>query len=371
VAPDHIGERSRVIYLCLQATQEGQASYAHVHEIVSGLRDLGWEIVLYEPSCKSATSRGAFARFVQFVIVQARLVLNLRKVDIVYIRNHFAAFLTAAWAKVLRVSFVVEVNGPYEDMFTAYPWIRRYRWLFVWLARTQMKWASALITVTPELRDMVLKDAGNKHVQVIPNAANIEVFNPRAKTTHKLPKSFAAFFGGLAVWQGVDTLCAAIRHPNWPTDVSLVIMGDGVDRHKVEQLSAENPNVLYLGTVPYHQVPGIVAQSVGGLIPKNNVGGHLKTGLSPLKLYETLACGVPAVVTDIPGQSDLVRTHECGIVVGIDDPAGLANAVRFLHSHPEGRREMGRNGRKTVEERHSWKIRAKATEHVLLSLSRR
>lgn len=41
--------RRRMAYLCLQATREGQASYAHVHEIIKGLEHRGWEVQLFEP----------------------------------------------------------------------------------------------------------------------------------------------------------------------------------------------------------------------------------------------------------------------------------------------------------------------------------
>ena len=38
---------SRLAYLCLQPTTEGQAAHVHVREIIRGLRTRGWEVDLY------------------------------------------------------------------------------------------------------------------------------------------------------------------------------------------------------------------------------------------------------------------------------------------------------------------------------------
>ena len=133
----------------------------------------------------------------------------------------------------------------------------------------------------------------------------------------------------------------------------------------MEALASRNLRVIYLGSIPYRAVPGVVAGSIGGLVPKNNIGGHVKTGLSPLKLFETLACGVPVVVTGFPGMADLVTRNECGIVIPIDDPKALAQAVAYLYEHHEKRIKVGMRGRRAVEKEHSWAKRAEDTELVL------
>jgi glycosyltransferase involved in cell wall biosynthesis len=45
----------------------------------------------------------------------------------------------------------------------------------------------------------------------------------------------------------------------------------------------------------------------------------------------------------------LVRTHECGLVVRHDDPAGIVRAVRTLKADPELRERMGQAGRLAAE----------------------
>lgn len=335
-----------------------------MYEIIKGLRQRGWDIQLYEPRYRASTKQpGPLNRLMEFAYIQLRLFLS-KKPDVLYVRCHFASFPAACWARLRRIPVIQEVNGPYEDLFIAWPSTRRFAWCFKWLLRTQLRWASAVIAVTKELAEWSKMESGNPNVFVIPNGANTNLFRPDAPVSVSLPEHFVVFFGALASWQGIDTMLRALDELEWPYDVKLVIVGDGAERSKVEA-AARSGDVIYFGIIPYSQMPGIVARSIAGLSPKNSAGGRSATGLNPLKVFETLACGVPAIVTDFPGQADLVREGQCGIVVPPDDPTELARAVAYLYNHPEERAMMGRRGRELVEKEHSWDRRAEATDFIL------
>ena len=144
----------RLIYLCLQHTKEGQASYAHVHEIIKGLRKRSWEVKLFEPMYVQRSSiLGIIKRLMAFISVQFALLLNIYKneSDVIYIRNNFASFPTALLAKIISKPVVQEVNGPYEDLFIAWPETKLLACLFKWLICIQLKWANVVIVVTPQL----------------------------------------------------------------------------------------------------------------------------------------------------------------------------------------------------------------------------
>jgi glycosyltransferase involved in cell wall biosynthesis len=93
--------------------------------------------------------------------------------------------------------------------------------------------------------------------------------------------------------------------------------------------------------------------------------GRSSTGMNPLKLFETLACGIPAIVSELPGQADLVREGRCGLVVPCGDAAALARAVGELAADPGAAREMGRRGAAVVRAAHSWRARAVEIDKVL------
>ena len=85
-------------------------------------------------------------------------------------------------------------------------------------------------------------------------------------------------------------------------------------------------------------------------------------------MLETLACGVPIILTDFPGIAEIIKKVGCGIVIPPEDPRSLAQAVRYLYEHPEERARMGRIGRELVVEEHSWDSRAVLTDAVLKNL---
>jgi len=359
---------TRIAYLCLQATREGQAAHAHVHEIVAGLEARGCVVQLFEPQYPEGPLPGAVRRALEFARIQLNLRRAARDADVVYIRAHFAAYPTARWAHKAGIPVVQEVNGPYEDLWVAWPWTGRFKRPFEALMRYQYRAADALIAVTPKLAEWIIGQTGRKQVTVVPNAANTSVFTPDATPMEGLPAKYVAFFGALAAWQGVDTMLAAAAHEDWPDDVSLVVMGDGVHRGNVEATVALNPRVKYLGVMPYREVPRVVVGSIAGLSPKAGMP-RVMDYASPLKPFETLACGVPVIVTDFPGQADLIRECDCGLVIPPDDPAALARAVAELAADPERAAAMGRRGRETVVANHSWDKRAADTFEVIQQAS--
>lgn len=362
----------RLAYLCLQATREGQASYAHVHEIVAGLCKRGWQVDLFEPPyARSAQEVSLGQKLSQFLRVQLQLIRALRqnRYDAVYIRHHPFDPLSVFATRRLKIPMVLEVNGPYEDLYIAFPWLRPLRWLWTPLMRYGLRAADAIITVTEPLVEWAKREARHERIALISNGANTELFHPDAEG--ELPKSisgpYALFFGVFAPWQGIETLLQAVHQPAWPESLHLVIVGDGALRGLVEQAAQDSERIVAVGKVPYRQMPILIRHSVCGLAPMKAIERN-QTGVMPLKVFETLACGTPVVVSDVPGMANLVREGDCGIVIPPDNPVALANAVRRLSEQPELRAEMGKRGRELIIREHSWDARAEATHRLLTQM---
>lgn len=67
-------------------------------------------------------------------------------------------------------------------------------------------------------------------------------------------------------------------------------------------------------------------------------------------LRESLAMGVPVVSTDVGGNRELVRDGRTGYIVKPGDTDAMAEKILKLLDDPEGRRRMGDEGRKLVED---------------------
>lgn len=334
---------------------EGQGSHAHVHGIVNGLTRLGWQVTLWQPAV-DARRRGLLARMGGFLQVQRRLVLAPSPPDVIYVRMHPAALPAVRWARRRGLRVVVEVNGGSDDWLLAWPSLRRVAWLLRLALRAELRAADAVIAVTDGLAAWVRAEAGSQlPVSVVPNGVDVDRFTPDADGgPDRLPPRYAVFVGALAPWQGLHDLVAARRHPEWPDGVALVVAGDGALRALVDQ-----SDVVWLGAVPFAQVPGLLTRSIAALVPSRDRTG---TGVAPIKLFEAMGCGVPVVAADV---ADTNR-YATGPLVRPGDVGGWARAVAMLAADRDAAAAAGRRGRQAAVAQHSWDARAAATHRVLM-----
>jgi glycosyltransferase involved in cell wall biosynthesis len=348
-------------YLCLQKTEQGQASHAHVHEIINGLRGRGWKVTLIEPQERR---RSLLTHALGLLTTQLRLLKVLPTTTVLYVRAHPLCILGVIAARAFGVPVVQEVNGPSDDIFFAYPQLRRARNAVAAVYRASLQGAKAYITHSGALAGWVRTQVPGASIHLVPNGANTTIFHPNVVRRSGLPNAYAVFFGAMAPWQGIDTILEALQHPEWPRDLSVVFMGDGPERAKITQAAAQDSRIVDLGTVPYADVPTVAAGAVFGLCVKNYRAEH-GAGVSPLKLYETLACGVPIIVTNIEGQVEVVSSHRCGWIIERNDSAGLAKLAAHIHANEDEAKRRGAKGCDVVRNEHSWEARAADVDAVL------
>lgn len=126
----------------------------------------------------------------------------------------------------------------------------------------------------------------------------------------------------------------------------LTIVGDGPDRQRVLFTIDD------LGLKANAQLVGhVAAQDVAGHLNGADVllSASVQEGL-PNVILEAFACGLPVVATDCGGVAEVVE-EGTGILVPARDPDAVANALADLARDPERRLDLGRAGRRMVEQR--------------------
>ena len=355
-----------IAYLCVSPLREGQAGYTHVNQIIKGLRSLNRNVELYAVPAE-ASQKPLIIRISQMLLTQIRLIWSLSSYDVLYIRAHFVTLPTILFAKITKIPVVLEINGPYQDLFLAWPFTRYFSFFFIMLMKYMMRLSDSIIVVTPQLKNWVIKEIGNRDIYVIPNGADVEHFFPDAQNDFHIDKDYAIFFGALAVWQGIEDILKATKEDQWPDNLLLVIAGEGMKEDEVIRYEKDNENIKYLGVVPYQMIPGLIAESVASFACMNNVDQRSDTGLSPIKLFESLACGVPVIVTELPGLSNFVKENDCGVIVPLNSPKSIADAVNKLYGDKEFRNRLAENGLNIVTKEHSWYQRAVDTDQIILN----
>ncbi len=344
-----------------------QASGTHIREIVRGLTEAGHSMTLCVSRVMGPYERTSLPRrFVAYLAFWVLTTIRLPWADAIYARAHPVNFPVVLMARLLRKPVVQEINGSYRDIAVTHAWLRPFTGLLRFLYGSQYRMANALVAVTEGLADLVRKEAAGVPVHAVPNGVNCEIFNPTRPFARPVSCDYALFFGSLTRWHGIETMIDAFQDPRWPQTLDLVIVGDGQLRDRVDSASEKIPRVHAFRSLPQSDLAGFVAGACLGIVPVNSVGGRASFGLSPLKLYEMLACGLPVVVTDFPGQADLVRSLEAGITVPPDDAGALAAAIAALYAMPPPRERMLEIAAKIAAE-HSWAVRVRQIEAILQS----
>jgi glycogen synthase len=144
-------------------------------------------------------------------------------------------------------------------------------------------------------------------------------------------------------------------------DFRLLVLGDGdllsVDGHpgalpELAQRLGIADRVSFAGAVPYAEVPRHLAAAdlCLALFPVNLI----TMTKSPLKVYEYLAAGKPVLARDVGEMSHCVLDGVNGRLVYSDDPQEYADKIVSVFADDAHRTEMGRNARRTIEERFLW-----------------
>lgn len=115
--------------------------------------------------------------------------------------------------------------------------------------------------------------------------------------------------GLLAPGRGVDLLIEAFSALS--PDKHLVFMGYGELESRIREAAAQHANIHFMPAVPPGQVKDYTVDADVGISLIENVCLSYYLCL-PNKLFEYVACGVPAVVSDFPEMGRFVDEYDCG-----------------------------------------------------------
>jgi phosphatidyl-myo-inositol dimannoside synthase len=161
----------------------------------------------------------------------------------------------------------------------------------------------------------------------------------------------------LVARKGQDVLIRAMpRIRREVPDASLLIVGDGPDRDRLERLAADAPDgsVAFAGQVSEGDLPRYYrAGNVFAMPCRSRLGGLEVEGWGNVFL-EAAACGRPVVVGDSGGARESLAPGETGLLVKGSDVDEVAGAVGSLLADPQRADAMGRAGRERVVRAFGW-----------------
>jgi len=311
-----------------------------------------------------------------FLSVYLIFHLLIFKPDVVYYRG---VTLGGIISRMFKVPSVAEADGIYPDeikmerprFFKFVGCILNLRERMIYFLATR------IICVTRGIKRELVRNYGVKSEisKVIPNGANTNLFKPmdkiacRRKLGLKEDYFYVGFVGSFQPWQGLETLVKAMKEVKEKgcDRIRCVLVGDGDWMGYLKEIVSRydlQKEIIFTGGINYEEVAAFINGFDVCLAPFKRER-NAKIGLSPLKLYEYLACARPVIASRIEGVGEVIEDGNCGYLFEPDDVEDLV--LRITESYKERNRlpKLGSNGRTLVERRFSWEKIAGRVESLL------
>ncbi|MBV8514311.1 MAG: glycosyltransferase family 4 protein [Acidobacteria bacterium] len=262
----------------------------------------------------------------------------------------FEGIVGAFVAMLKRKPFVYNIRDMYPDMavggsivkpgLMARIWEKLHRWALRRATRVvvlgeDMKARIAAKGVVPDRIDIV-RDG----VESSASSAAASDFDPEVIRAIRGDSRFVLLHAGnLGFYGAWETLLAAARELQ-SDDVSLVFVGDGAQRVRLQELAANTQNVRFLPFFPPSKVFSVLAAADAHVI---TIKRGLEGVVVPSKMYGILAAGRP-IVAIAPKETDaatLGAREKFGCAADPDKIDEVVTVVKRLIADPQRVAAMG------------------------------
>ena len=241
---------------------------------------------------------------------------------------------------------------------------RLERWLY--------REAATVVAVTLPFCEHIDRLRGRPPATVLIPNGTLDIFFENgvgARNRLGLPEDrfLVTFAGTHGIAQGLPAVldAAALAH-----DTSFAFVGDGPIKELLTRSAASRglENVSFHPQVPLEQMPPILAGSDALLVPLSSHETFAQ--FVPSKMIDFMASGKPVILAAAGEPARLLRAARGGIAIAPEDPAALAQAVRWLAEHPGEAAEMGAAGKEFARKRLR-EVQAERLEQLLFDVVER
>ncbi len=292
-------------------------------------------------------------------------LIKVKDIKLVHLNSTVAAIygsLAAKWAKVPSITHlhnVFQKKRLDELLLSIYQWINT-KYL-----------TSYSIAVSESVKETVKHLTSN--IEVVYNGVDISKFTPEIsregfRKRYQIPLNISVVgtIGAVVKRKGIRVFVeAAVDILKVVPNVKFIIVGgaltqeEGTYRDKIEELVIKlnlQEKIIFTGFI--ENVPEAIAAMDILVFPSIEPEGF------PLGIIEALACGKPVIATDINAHLEIIQHGINGLLIEINNKTALSKAVITLLTDKEKAKEMGRQGRKIVEEKFTIQKNIAAIEKI-------
>jgi len=193
----------------------------------------------------------------------------------------------------------------------------------------------------------------NKKIEVTPFGVDLTKFYPESQSEQDNKLITIGTVKALEDKYGICDLIKAFHNfrQDFPNS-KLVIAGEGPQKEEYIQLAKDlgiSNETTFTGRIPNDEVPQLIRSFSIFAVPSTEDSESF--GVAAV---ESMACGVPVVVSNVGGLPEVVKDDITGIVVEKNNPHMLAEAFKKLGANRELRETMGADGVLHVKHHYNW-----------------
>ena len=116
----------------------------------------------------------------------------------------------------------------------------------------------------------------------------------------------------------------------------------------------------YAGFLNRKEIFELYGKCAIGMCIYPDTGGQItKLENFTTKVYEYMAMEMPVILSNWPYKREMVEKYKFGLMADPCDKVEIAAKIKWLINHPREAEEMGKNGKRLLEERFTWDVAEK------------
>lgn len=347
----------KIAYLVSDPLPSPKGSSVRIRRTVETLRELGHEVELFSGLPDAETP---FLERMMALRQAAETWLLARKADVAQFRGIWEGVPALAWAKRAGAKAVFEAHGfPSIELAYHYPGLPDGLLRKI-IAEEQALLAAADRVMTPSAtgaRFLLMRGVRPERIDVVPNAADPELFSPAPEPPPDAPPYRLVYEGTLSPWQGLDTLLEALaRLKDRPVELHVVgpLKSAWRDEIRGRAKSLRVHHQLHLsGAMEQRDLVPVLRTAHVCLAPLPSDPRNAVQGCCPIKILEYMAAGRPILGTSIAPVEEILEHGRTAWLAPPGSPAGLAEGIAWMLDHPAEREALGRAARAEAVEKWS------------------
>ena len=308
--------------------------------------------------------------FIKYIVAATRLAEKFKDADLCYAISVplTVGIVAMRMKRKFNIPFIFEVGDLWPDAPVQMGFVKNYffRQFLYSLEKQIYHSAQSIVALSPPIKSAIDAKVPGKKIQVIPNMADTDFYNPEEKDPalerkFKVQGKFViSYVGALGVANGLDYFIECVnksRKAELP--IHFLLCGDGALRDRLKR-NADHlglHNLSFVDFVDRDGVKEVLNVTDACFICYKNVP-ILETG-SPNKFFDGLAAGKLIIVNFGGWIRKEIEEAQCGIYVDPRNPDDFVTKIRSFLSEDKRLRHFQQAARELGERKYSRKLLSK------------